>query len=101
LQSIEEFFDKTPEEPQKPKILEEGYLIFLIFLHLSTFRVLAQKRNGGQICPLPWMRGLTHQGPKNFFSPIRLQFSGRVQTVEQKFLDFEIIFFLCALSSFR
>jgi len=51
LQSIEEFFDKTPEEPQKPKILEEGYLIFLIFLHLSTFRVLAQKRNGGQICP--------------------------------------------------
>jgi len=35
LQSMEEFFDKTPEEPQKPKILEEGYLIFFDFFTLK------------------------------------------------------------------
>ena len=46
-------------------------------------------------------RVLTQEVPSKNFSPIGLQFSGRVQTVEQKFLNFEIIFFLCALSSFR
>jgi len=36
---------------------------------------------------------LTQEVPSKNFSPIRLQFSGRVQTVEQKILNFEIIFF--------
>jgi len=44
---------------------------------------------------------ITQEVPSKIFSRIRLQFSGRVRTVEQKFLNFEIIFFHCALSSFR